>query len=251
MPVPELSRWPSGPATLTWTPVLIMRSARASGPMMVRSGPLPSSTVTPRPSVSWSGDAVTVPLTETRRPSSVSPAAPVSIGSAGGSETSDPRMRSDSEIRSVRWPNRLATSPSTLTAEPAGHDPTTMASRYSAMPPEPSWMKPARPLSTAPSGVVSTPSIVTTAPSARALATAIVIDDGVGIGVGTGVGIGVGTGVAIGVWTGVGIGTAVAVTLGTGVGVEVGVGVAVAAGDDDATGVAVGKAVASGFGTGG
>ena len=57
-PVPELSRWPSGPVTVASIPAAGVRPARASGPMTARTGPEPSSTVRPRPSARSSGDPV-------------------------------------------------------------------------------------------------------------------------------------------------------------------------------------------------
>src|SRR6476661_7712659 len=70
--------------------------------------------------------------------------------------------------------------------------------------------------SSAPSGVVSTPSMVTTLASASARASAIGrgavvgvgVDVGVGVGVGEGVGVGVGVGAGVGVGETVGIGVA-------------------------------------------
>jgi hypothetical protein len=51
-PVPELSRWPRGPVTTTTEPDATVMPAMASGPRTARTGPDPSSTVMPRPSVS-------------------------------------------------------------------------------------------------------------------------------------------------------------------------------------------------------
>ena len=76
-PVPLLSRWPSGPMAVTTSPVPTWAPASAAGATTIRSGPLPSSIVTPRPSASSDGAEVTTPVTASRTPSSGSTAAPV------------------------------------------------------------------------------------------------------------------------------------------------------------------------------
>ena len=129
VPVPELSRCPSGPTTVAVIPLAIVRPARASGPRTARTWPEPSSSVTAKPSASWSGDPVTTPVAVMREPSSASPTCPVWRRIGAGSPASDDPIRAASAIRSVRCAYRLATSPSTTTRVPAGQDPATSASR--------------------------------------------------------------------------------------------------------------------------
>ena len=90
VPVPELSRCPSGPLIVATIPDARVSPSAAAGPMTARTVPEPSSRVTPRPSVSWSGAPMIVPLTRTRRPSNGSPAAPVSIATAAGRSETGP-----------------------------------------------------------------------------------------------------------------------------------------------------------------
>ena len=98
--------------------------------MTTRTAPEPSSTLTPSPSARLSSGPDTIPVTETRRPSLDSVASPVSIiernrqfqavaafdGALGEPEWSAARTGS-------------TTVPRTVTDVPAGHDPTTAASR--------------------------------------------------------------------------------------------------------------------------
>jgi hypothetical protein len=77
VPVPLLSRWPSGPTAVTTSPVWTVAPANAAAEATIRSPPEPSSTLMPRPSVSALGASVTVPSTRSRRPSSGSAAPPV------------------------------------------------------------------------------------------------------------------------------------------------------------------------------
>ena len=83
-PVPLLSRWPSGPTAVTESPVPTWAPASAAGATTIRSGPVPSSIVTPRPSASSDGAAVTTPVTARRSPSSGSTAAPVPVSTGRG-----------------------------------------------------------------------------------------------------------------------------------------------------------------------
>ena len=70
-PVPLLSRWPSGPIAITVSPVAIGGAGLGAGAdTTIRSGPVPSSIVTPRPSARAPGASVTTPLTAMRSPSS-------------------------------------------------------------------------------------------------------------------------------------------------------------------------------------
>ena len=132
-PVPELSRWPSGPRTVT----RIAGSRRvcdpsASGADDRLTGPVPSSTVTPRPSASVVGRpddrAGDRRRDDPRRPRSPSPVVDVDAARAAS------RRRPDHD----RPPRRPAASaartacrrvPATRIGVPAGSAPTTGASR--------------------------------------------------------------------------------------------------------------------------
>ena len=129
IPVPELSRCPSGPTTTTLEPETSARPAAASGPMTARTGPDPSSTVIPRPSDSWSGEAVTVPAMRIREPSADSVAEPVGISMGSGMAPDPSETSAVSASRSVRCENRLSSVPVAVTVEPAGQSPMTAASR--------------------------------------------------------------------------------------------------------------------------
>lgn len=128
-PVPELSRWPSGPVTLATIPASMLEPAAASVPMIARTGPDPSSIVMPSPSLSSSGAPEIVPVTRIRIPSSGSPAAPVTTGGAAGKPAAGPIPIDASATRSVRCAYRLSSDPSTTIVVPAGHEPATGASR--------------------------------------------------------------------------------------------------------------------------
>ena len=72
--------------------------------MTARMPPVPSSTVTPRPSASAEAAPTVVPATVIRSPSSASPAAPVETPKGSGNSNDSPRTRSASASRIVRWP---------------------------------------------------------------------------------------------------------------------------------------------------
>jgi hypothetical protein len=127
--VPELSRCPSGPETVACRPDAIVWPASASTPTTALTGPDPSSTVMPSPSVSESGAPTTVPDTVTRLPSRGSPASPVEADSAAGRPKLVPRSMAASASRSVRCENRLEIDPRATTVVPAGQSATTAASR--------------------------------------------------------------------------------------------------------------------------
>ena len=110
-PVPELSRWPSGPVARTVDPAARLRPPSASGVTTIRTGPVPSSTETAVPSASASVPPTTSPSTEMRRPSTASVAAPVPISSAPAWPTGSSAARSASASRRVRWSYRLASVP--------------------------------------------------------------------------------------------------------------------------------------------
>ncbi len=128
-PVPELSRWPSGPETITVEPDSSAPSARASGPTTTRVGPDPSSTSTANPSARASAAPSTVPRTRTREPSSASVTSPVARSIASGSDSSGPAAIAASLVLNVRCEYRLAIVPVIVTVVPAGQMATALASR--------------------------------------------------------------------------------------------------------------------------
>jgi hypothetical protein len=99
LPVPVLSRWPTGPAARTKVPDGMIAPASASGPTMTRTDPLPSSTRMPRPSAKLVGEPIVVPVTVTRKPSSASPTIPVATSPASGR---GPGPRSTTAVASTR-----------------------------------------------------------------------------------------------------------------------------------------------------
>ena len=112
VPVPELSRWPSGPATATVIPDVSVRPPSAAGPTTTRISPDPSSTVMPVPSDRLSGESAMTPWTWTRTPSSGSPAATACTSRAVGSASFEPIAMAASATRTMRCENRLSRVPS-------------------------------------------------------------------------------------------------------------------------------------------
>jgi hypothetical protein len=72
--------------TVMLSPVPIVAVPSAALAITPRIGPLPSSSVTPRPSTRGDGDSAMTPDTASRRLSSSSPADPVAIVMGSGSE---------------------------------------------------------------------------------------------------------------------------------------------------------------------
>jgi len=69
------------------------------------TGPVPSSTSTPKPSASVVRPAWTTPSTRMRRPSHASRASPVAMAGAEGSARATAGSRSEAEAtRRMRWP---------------------------------------------------------------------------------------------------------------------------------------------------
>ena len=185
VPVPELSRCPSGPVTVAISPPAIVRPASASGPMTVRSGPDPSSIVTPSPSASVVGRPVTVPATVIRAAlerfaERTGRHEAMARGRVADSPSRDRRLGDPERALRVTAPS---VDPATRIFVPAGHVPTTVASRYSAIPPVASWTKPPWPHSSAPRPSSGRQRC---APTPSAMARAAAIDTGVGVDVGTG-----------------------------------------------------------------
>ena len=255
-PDPLLSRWPSGPRTETTSPVTSGCPPCAAAETTRRSGPDPSSTITPRPSARADGVSLIVPETASRRPSSDSVAAPVVMPSASGIGWRPTTSIVDPATLTTLRLKYEPTTPSTAIDEPTARTFAKAASSRSAIPPVASWRNPTRAASRAPRSVVRVPATRTIVPSGCVRASAIdIVSTGAAVGVGTGVRVGVGTaslgmGVGIGDWVGIALGTVVGVAIGVAIGVAVGVGTAslgkgVGIGDWDGPGTTPGSGAGS------